>query len=91
MIKVEDYAKEIINRRGLTQKEVLEKMKKYKLAPEKTLVKQKLNNALNIKMGYSWARRIEIALELPEYILVNMVGKPTKAQWEKIKEIKKGD
>lgn len=63
-------------------------MKNLKLAKEKTLCKQILNNALNKKMGYTWARRIEIALELPDYSLIRMIGNPTEAEWRKIKEIK---
>lgn len=73
----------------MTQKDLLDKMKELNLAKDETLVKQKLNNAINIKMGYTWARRIEIALDLPEFSLIKMVGNPTPIQWEKIKEVGK--
>lgn len=89
MIRVEDYVKNLLKIRNITQKQLLEKMKELKLADDKTLVKQKLNNAINIKMGYTWARRIEIALELPEFILIKMTGTPSETEWKKIKEIKK--
>ncbi len=89
MIRVEDYVKDLLKRKNITQTQLLNKMKKLKLADNKTLVKQKLNNAINIKMGYTWARRIEVALELPDYCLVKMVGKPSEFEWKKIKEIKK--
>lgn len=89
MFRVEDYTKELIKRKNITQKNLLNKMKELKLADDKTLVKQKLNNALNQRMGYTWARRIEIALDLPDFVLVNMVGTPSEAQWKKIKEIRK--
>ena len=72
----------------MKQIDLLNKMKELKLADDKTLVKQKLNNAINLKMGFIWARRIEIALDLPEYSLIRMVGNPTEAQWELIKEVK---
>ena len=72
----------------MTQIDLLNKMKKLKLAKDETLVRQKLNNALNIKMGFTWARRIEIALDLPEYSLIKMIGNPTDAQWKAIKEVK---
>ena len=72
----------------MKQIDLLNKMKELKLADDKTLAKQKLNNAINIRMGYIWARRIEIALDLPEYSLIRMVGNPTEAQWELIKEVK---
>ena len=72
----------------MTQVQLLKKMKKLKLAEDKTLVPQKLNNAINIKMGYIWARRIEIALELPDYSLIRMIGNPSESEWKTIKEIK---
>lgn len=87
VITAETYVKVILKKRNMKQVDLLNKMKKLKLADDKTLVLQKLNNAINIKMGYTWARRIEIALELPEYSLVKMVGNPTEAQWKIIKEI----
>ncbi len=63
-------------------------MKELKIASEKTLVLTKLSRALNVKMGYTWARRIEIALNLPEYCLIRMIGTPTDKEWGRIKEIK---
>lgn len=87
MITAETYVKVILKKRNMKQVDLLNKMKKLKLADDKTLVLQKLNNAINIKMGYTWARRIEIALELPQYSLIKMVGNPTEAQWKIIKEI----
>lgn len=88
MVSVETYVKVLLKKRNITQKELLDRMKKLKLAKDETLVRQKLNNALNIQMGYTWARRIEIALELPDYCLIKMIGNPTPLQWKKIKEIK---
>lgn len=88
MITPENYVKTILKKYNISQADLLRKMKKLKLADDKTLVKQKLNNAINIKMGYTWARRIEIALNLPDYSLIKMVGNPTPLQWEKIKEVK---
>ena len=75
----------------MTQTDLLRRMKELKLAKEKTLVIQKLNNWINNidDSKYVWARRIEIALELPDYILVKMKGNPTEKEWKKIKEIGK--
>lgn len=87
MISAETYVKVLLKRRNIKQVELLQKMKELKLADSKTLAIQKLNNAINIKMGYTWARRIEIALELPKYSLVKMVGNPTKIEWENIRKI----
>ncbi len=88
MINAGTYVKILLKKRNMTQAQLLNKMKKLKLAEDKTLAPQKLNNAINIKMGYVWARRIEIALELPEYSLIKMVGNPTQYEWNLIKEIK---
>ena len=78
----------ILKKKNMTQVDLINRMKELKLADDKTLAKQKLNNAINIRMGYTWARRIEIALDLPQYSLVKMVGTPTEMQWKLIKEIK---
>lgn len=88
MIDAGTYVRVLLKKRNMKQVDLLNKMKELKLAEEKTLVRQKLSNAINIRMGYVWARRIEIALDLPEYSLVKMVGNPTEAQWRAIKGIK---
>ena len=88
MISVETYTKILLQKRGMRQADLLAKMKELKLADDKSLVKQKLNNALNIRMGYTWARRIEIALELPDYFLIKMIGTPSSQEWQRIKLIK---
>ena len=88
MISVETYTKILLQKRGMRQADLLAKMKELKLADDKTLVKQKLNNALNIRMGYTWARRIEIALEVPDYSLIKMIGDPSPQEWKRIKLIK---
>lgn len=86
-----NYVRRILIERNMTQTDLLRRMKKLKLAKEKTLVIQKLNNWINNidDSKYVWARRIEIALELPDYILVKMKGNPTEKEWKKIKEIGK--
>lgn len=88
MITAGTYVKVLLKKRNMSQMDLLRKMQELKLADDKTLVKPKLNEAINQKMGFTWARRIEIALNLPEYSLIKMVGEPTPLQWEKIKEIK---
>lgn len=88
MIDVGLYVKILLKKHNMTQIDLLRKMNKMNLGNGFVLNKQHLNNAINIKMTFTWARRIEIALNLPEYSLVRMVGRPTKSEWEKIKEIK---
>ena len=82
------YVRLILKKRKMTQADLLRKMKQMKLADEQTLARQHLNNAINLKMGYTWARRIEIALGLKDYELIKMIGTPTDAEWKKIGEIK---
>ena len=89
MITAESYVKNLLAKRNIKQIDLLNKMKELKLADDKTLVRSKLNNAINSKMGYTWARRIEIVLDLPDYCIVRMVGRPTEYEWKKIKEIQK--
>lgn len=89
MVNAETYVRILLEKRNIKQMDLLRTMKKMKLADDKTLVPSKLNNAIRTKMGYTWARRIEIALDLPDYIIVKMVGRPTEYEWKKIKEIKK--
>lgn len=88
MISVGTCVKVMLKRRNMTQRDLLNKMKELKLAEDRTLVEPKISEALNTRMGYTWARRIEIALELPDYYLINMVGRPSEYEWSKIKEIK---
>lgn len=87
VINVETYVRVLLKKNNIKQVDLLNKMKELKLADDKTLVRSKLNNAINTKMGYTWARRIEIALDLPKYSIVRMVGRPTEYEWKKIKEI----
>ena len=89
MVNAETYVRVLLKKNNIKQLDLLNKMKKLKLADDRTLVRSKLNNAINTKMGYTWARRIEIALDLPEYSIVKMVGRPTEYEWKKIKEIGK--
>ena len=72
----------------MSQMDLLNKMNELNLGDGVKLHKQHLNNAINIHMSYVWARRIEIALDLPENSLVKMVGNPTENQWKTIEEIK---
>lgn len=88
MIDVGLYVRLLLKKRKMTQADLLRKMKQMGLADEKTLVRQKLNNAINIQMGYTWARRIELALGLKDYELIRMIGQPSEYEWKKIGEIK---
>ena len=82
------YVRLLLKKRKMTQADLLRKMKQMGLADENVLVKQNLNSAINVRMGYTWARRIEIALRLKDFELIRMIGQPTKLEWKKIGEIK---
>lgn len=88
MVDVGLYVRLLLKKRKMTQADLLRKMRQMGLAEEKVLVKQHLNNSINIKMGYTWARRIEIALGLNDYELIRMIGQPSESEWKKIGEIK---
>lgn len=88
MISVEMYTKLLLQKRKIKQADLLRKMQELKLANDGTLIKQRLNYALNTKMSYTWARRIEIALELPDYSLVKMIGNPSPQEWKRIQSVK---
>lgn len=78
----------LLKKKDMSQRDLLRKMQELKLTDYDKLYAQHLNHAITTKMTYSWARRIEIALELPDYSLVAMVGNPTEKQWERIRRIK---
>jgi len=86
MITPENYVKKLLKRRNITQADLLRKMKQLNLGDE-NLHKEHLNEAINKRMSFVWGRRIEIALNLPNYSLIKMIGEPTENQWKKIKEV----
>ena len=46
-----------------------------------------INNTDN-RPQYVLLRKIEIALDLPEFILINMAGRPSETKIKQLKEIK---
>ena len=86
-----NYVRRILIEQNMTQADLIRKMREMHIAKDSTLKIQKLNNWINDKDcgKYIWARRIEIALDLPDYVLVKMKGNPSEKEWERIKEIGK--
>ncbi len=74
----------------MSQMDLLRKINKLNLGNGKNLSKCHLNNFLNGTgtESFSWARRIEIALDLPDYSLIKMIGTPTEYEWNKIKGVR---
>lgn len=87
MITVGTYVKIILKKRNMTQADLLRKMQELNL---ENVDRCHLNNFINGTSGksYVWARRIEIALDLPDYCLIKMIGNPSKYEWSKIREVK---
>lgn len=91
MLSAGTYVKILLKKRNMTQAQLLKRMNELKLGPNgKELNKSHLNNFINGTgtTGYIWARRIEIAMELPEGSLIKMIGNPTKGEWVRIKGVK---
>ena len=91
MLNVGTYVKIILKKRNMTQMDLVRKINKLNLGNGKELSRCHLNNFLNgtEKQTVTWARRIEIALNLPKYSLIRMIGKTTELEENKIKEIEK--
>lgn len=87
-LSVESYVRILLKKKNMSQRDLLRKMQELKLTDYEKLYAQHLNYAITTKMTYLWARRIELALELPDYSLVAMVGNPSQKQWESIRRIK---
>lgn len=85
MISAGTYVKIILQKRGMTQQDLVDEMIKKGLTG---VYKTHISTALNVKMFPFMARKIEIGLDLPKYTLVKMVGMPkTKAGMEEIERL----
>jgi len=51
MVNAETYVRVLLKKNNIKQVDLLNKMKELKLADDKTLVRSKLNNAINTNMG----------------------------------------
>ena len=89
MISISTIIRVIMKRKNITQKQLLDKMNELDLGDGKPLVKQHISNLLNgnEKFGTIWARRFEIALDLEEGYLTNLVK--GKGNFNKAKELNK--
>ena len=91
MITVGNYVRNILKQRNMRQIDLVREINRLHLYKENEVQKQKLNNFLNGICGnnFPMARRCEIALNLPKYSLIKMMGEPTKAEWKRIMEVDK--
>lgn len=91
MITVGNYVRNILKQRNMRQIDLVSEINRLHLYKENEVQKQKLNNFLNGIGGNNFlmARRCEIALNLPKYSLIKMMGEPTRAEWKRIMEVDK--
>lgn len=90
MITVGEYVKRILKARNMTQIDLVKEINRRHLGYNGNDVKKaKINNFLNgtWHKNYPMARRCEIALDLPKYSLIKMIGEPTKVEWKRIAEV----
>ncbi len=89
MISVGTYVKILLKKRNMTQADLVRKIQEVGFTKGVNL--PHINNIINgteKTPHYSLLRKIEIALDLPEYSLIKIAGNPSEAEWERIKEIK---
>ena len=69
-MQIGTYIKLILQKKNMTQQQLADKLQ---------VPKQNISNIINgsIQIGSVRARKIEIALDLPKYSLVELVGFPT--------------
>ena len=79
-MQIGQYIKLILQKKNMTQQDLVNKLNELNFSAKGgTITKHNISNILNgaVPLHYTMARRIEIALELPKYSLVELVGFPT--------------
>lgn len=76
----------ILTKKNMTQQDLVNRLNELHLGENGDITKNKISAVLNQGMGLSpyFARKIEIALDLPKYSIVSKVGFP-KGEREKKK------
>ncbi len=88
MITVGKIVKNELDKRNMSQMDLLRKMQSLGFDG---VYKMHINNIINgtdTIIRYGLIRKIEIALDLPEFTLINMAGRPSEAKIKQLKEIK---
>ena len=88
MISVGTYLKNELIKRKMSQRTLARKMEEMGF---KGVHFQHIGNIINgteNRPQYLLLRKIEIALDLPEFILINMAGRPSESKIKELKEIK---
>ena len=88
------YIKLILIKKNMTQQALVDRLNELGLVKENESVrKHTISDIINGKLGISpyMARRIEIALDVPKYSIVRLVGLPkTEYGMKKLEQIEKG-
>ena len=82
------YVKILLKKQNISQADLLRKMQSLGFEGVHITHINNLINNTESRPQYILLRKIEIALELPDFILINMVGKPSEAKIKQLKEIK---
>ena len=88
MISAGTYIKILLKKRNMSQMDLLRKMQSLGF---EGIYLTHINNFINQTddtIRYGLIRKIEIALDLPEFILINMAGRPSETKVKQLKEIK---
>ena len=88
MIGAGTYVKILLKKRNMSQMDLLRKMQSLGFEGVHITHINNLINNTESRPQYLLLRKIEIALDLPEFILINMAGRPSEAKIKQLKEIK---
>ncbi len=89
-MQIGTYIKLILQKKNMTQQDLVNRINELHLA-NGTMYKNKISEMLNGQMSITtvMARKIEIALDLPKYSLVELVGFPTNDRYmRRLEELK---
>ena len=78
----------LLQKRNMSQMDLLRKMQSLGFEGVHITHINNLINNTESRPQYLLLRKIEIALDLPELTLINMVGRPSEAKIKQLKEIK---
>ena len=88
MISAGTYIKILLRKRNMSQMDLLRKMQSLGFdGVHKTHINNLIKNTES-RPQYLLLRKIEIALDLPEFTLINMAGRPSETKIKQLKEIK---
>ena len=78
----------LLQKRNMSQMDLLRKMQSLGFEGVHITHINNLINNTESRPQYLLLRKIEIALDLPEFTLINMAGRPSETKIKQLKEIK---